>query len=63
MPLHVHPGTGPNIYPDYLRAKTGVAAVYAHMLFPKEDNPRLEMFIESVPELCVFIFKTNDVLS
>lgn len=64
MPLHRPTMTGhQNLYPYYLRSKTGVAPAYAFMMFPKEENPNMEVYLEVIPELCLFIDKTNDVLS
>lgn len=68
MPLHSLPRSATqreelNLYPYYLRAKTGVSPAYAYMLFPEKENPKMEMYLEAIPEICMFIDKTNDVLS
>ncbi|KAJ7708152.1 Trichodiene synthase, partial [Mycena rosella] len=50
-------------WPYFLRAKTGVAAAYTLMIFPKSNNPDISKFIQAVADINVFIDLTNDVLS
>ncbi|KAG6899034.1 hypothetical protein C0993_001541, partial [Termitomyces sp. T159_Od127] len=50
-------------WPYFLRAKTGVAAAYAFMIFPRCTSPRLSEFIQVIGDISLFIDLTNDVLS
>ncbi|KAJ7592216.1 Trichodiene synthase [Mycena floridula] len=50
-------------WPYFLRTKTGVAAAYALMLFPKDSNPDISKFIQVIADINIFIDLTNDVLS
>jgi hypothetical protein len=47
----------------YLRAKTGVAPAYAFMIFPKSGHSNLSYYLPAIPDICLFIDLTNDVLS
>lgn len=47
----------------YLRAKTGVAPAYAFMIFPAAEHPTLARYLPAIPDICLFIDLTNDVLS
>ena len=47
----------------YLRAKTGVAPAYAFMIFPKSKHSNLSHYLPTIPDICLFIDLTNDVLS
>ncbi|VTT81264.1 unnamed protein product [Fusarium fujikuroi] len=47
----------------FLREKDGVGEVYAWFTFPKALFPDISLFLEVVPDLCIWIGLTNDVLS
>ncbi|KAF8805010.1 terpenoid synthase [Phlegmacium glaucopus] len=50
-------------WPYYLRKKTGAAAAYAFMIFPRDSNPDISVYIQAMGDLCLFINLTNDILS
>ncbi|KAG6825742.1 hypothetical protein H0H92_002604 [Tricholoma furcatifolium] len=50
-------------WPYFLRAKTGVAAAYAFMIFPQSTNADLSEFIQTIGDISLFIDLANDLLS
>ncbi|KAG6834561.1 hypothetical protein H0H93_008926 [Arthromyces matolae] len=50
-------------WPYYLRDKTGVAAAYSFMLFPKSSTYSLMDYIQVIPDINMYINIANDVLS
>ncbi|KAG6916590.1 hypothetical protein DXG01_006240 [Tephrocybe rancida] len=50
-------------WPDYLRDKTGIAAAYAFMIFPKSRDYKVSDFIQTIGDIMIFINLANDVLS
>jgi hypothetical protein len=52
-----------DLWPYYVRAKTGVAPAYSFMIFPKREGQQLPDFLLAIPEVNRFIDLTNDVLS
>ncbi|KAG5723762.1 hypothetical protein E4T56_gene2214 [Termitomyces sp. T112] len=50
-------------WPYYLREKTGVAAAYAFMIFPRNPSYSMIDFIQVIGDIMVYINLANDVLS
>lgn len=50
-------------WPFYLHAKTGVAAAYGFINFPRNLHPDLSVYIQAIGDICIFIDLTDDVLS
>ncbi|KDR72493.1 hypothetical protein GALMADRAFT_73695 [Galerina marginata CBS 339.88] len=50
-------------WPYYLRNKTGVAAAYAFMIYPKDRNSDVSAYIQAMGDMCFFINVVNDLLS
>ncbi|KAG6872437.1 hypothetical protein C0995_009771 [Termitomyces sp. Mi166 len=50
-------------WPYYLREKTGVAAAYAFMIFPRSSSYNLTDFVQVIGDIMVYINLANDVLS
>ncbi|KAJ7050040.1 isoprenoid synthase domain-containing protein [Mycena amicta] len=49
-------------WPYFLRAKTGVAPAYAFMIF-RTISANMSQYMQVIPDVCLFIDITNDVLS
>ncbi|KAK7014362.1 isoprenoid synthase domain-containing protein [Favolaschia claudopus] len=49
-------------WPYFLRARTGVAPAYAFMIF-RAVTSNMSQYIQVIPDVCLFIDLTNDVLS
>lgn len=50
-------------WPYHVRAKTGGATAYAYMIFPKEINPNMSVYIQVVEDISLYINLVNDILS
>ncbi|KDR72292.1 hypothetical protein GALMADRAFT_1343921 [Galerina marginata CBS 339.88] len=50
-------------WPYFLRNKTGSAAAYAFMLFPKDLKLDLSVYIQVIEDIVLFTNLVNDVLS
>lgn len=50
-------------WPYFLRNKTGSAAAYAFMLFPKHLNLDLSIYIQVIEDIVLFTNLVNDILS
>jgi Trichodiene synthase (TRI5) len=50
-------------WPYYLRTKTGSASAYAFMLFPKEINPDMSVYIQVIEDISLYTNLVNDILS
>jgi hypothetical protein len=50
-------------WPYFLRNKTGSAAAYAFMLFPKHLNLNLSVYIQVIEDIILVTNLINDVLS
>jgi hypothetical protein len=59
----IAPGNSTASWPYYLREKTGVAAAYGFMIFVKDTHTSVSHFVRVMPDVCLFINLTNDVLS
>uniref|UniRef100_A0A8H7XMP5 Uncharacterized protein n=1 Tax=Psilocybe cubensis TaxID=181762 RepID=A0A8H7XMP5_PSICU len=55
--------TNARAWPTYLRTKTGVAAAYGFMIFPRNLHSDISVYIQAIGDICTFIDLTNDVLS
>ncbi|KAF9556484.1 terpenoid synthase [Agrocybe pediades] len=50
-------------WPYFLRRKTGTSIAYAFMLFPKEVNVDINVYIQVIDDITLCIDLTNDILS
>ncbi|KAJ7613353.1 isoprenoid synthase domain-containing protein [Mycena polygramma] len=50
-------------WPPYIRAKDGEPDAYAYMIFPKATCPDVSVYLQAIPDICIFINYNNDVLS
>ena len=50
-------------WPYYLRAKTGISAAYAFMLFPKTSSYEMSVYIQAIEDMGFVMNFINDVLS
>ncbi|KAF8883630.1 hypothetical protein CPB84DRAFT_1686262, partial [Gymnopilus junonius] len=50
-------------WPNFLRVKTGGAAAYAFMLFPKDTFPDMSIYIQVVDDISFIVNHLNDLLS
>ncbi|KAI0864287.1 longiborneol synthase [Xylaria cubensis] len=50
-------------FPYYLRNMSGIAVAYAIFCYPRALYPDIGLFIEAIPDMAMFINKSNDVLS
>lgn len=50
-------------WPYYLRNKTGAAEAFAFMLFPKEHNIDMTVYIQVIEDIGLFMNLANDILS
>ena len=50
-------------WPYYLRTKTGSASAYAFMLFPREINPDMSVYIQVIEDIALYTNLVNDILS
>ncbi|KAJ7578031.1 isoprenoid synthase domain-containing protein [Mycena floridula] len=50
-------------WPPYLRTKDGEPEAYAYMVFPRETCPDISVYLQAIPDMCIFINANNDVLS
>jgi hypothetical protein len=50
-------------WPYFLRTKTGVAAAYSLMIFPKRRHPDISAYLQAVADMNFFADCTNDILS
>jgi len=53
--------SGSNAFSSYLRSLTGLSEVYAMFTFPPETN--VQLYIQAVPDMCIYIHYYNDLLS
>ncbi|KAG5341444.1 hypothetical protein C0989_010385 [Termitomyces sp. Mn162] len=50
-------------WPDFIRGKTGAAAAFSFMIFPKNTSYDIADFIQVIPDIMIYINLGNDVLS
>ncbi|KAJ6569383.1 isoprenoid synthase domain-containing protein [Mycena capillaripes] len=50
-------------WPPYMRGKDGEPDAYAYMIFPKHICPNVSVYLQVIPDMCIFINGSNDVLS
>lgn len=50
-------------FPDWVRAKSGATAQYAYWLFPRDQYPDVEAYLQAIPDIMKFISHCNEVLS
>jgi hypothetical protein len=50
-------------WPPYIRAKDGEPDAFAYMIFPRETCPDVSVYLQAIPDMCIFINYNNDVLS
>ncbi|KAF9542009.1 terpenoid synthase [Agrocybe pediades] len=55
--------TASTSWPKFLRRKTGSSIAYAYMLFPKEVNVDITVYIQVIDDMTFFIDLLNDILS
>ncbi|KAJ7241640.1 isoprenoid synthase domain-containing protein [Mycena rebaudengoi] len=50
-------------WPQYLRAKTGMAPGFSNAIFPKQAHPDLSAYIQIIPDIDDWMCLVNDILS